>query len=169
VGVQKTALYYYFASKAALYGAVLTRMLEDFDRTVAEAIGAAGAPRERMERLLDALNDLLAERRNYSQILIRVFVDPVRLDEPRIRDLIETVVGRVLRFYREGVDAGGFRAMSSRHVLQTVLGSCIFHYASGTFGAKVLEVDDLFTRAAVSWRRAELKNLILNGVIPVKE
>ena len=57
VGVQKTALYYYFESKAALYEAVLVRMLETFDARVREAVerpgsarGAHGAPARRAER-----------------------------------------------------------------------------------------------------------------------
>ena len=38
VGVRKTALYYYFESKEALYVAVLERMLTEFDRTVSGVI-----------------------------------------------------------------------------------------------------------------------------------
>ena len=65
VGVQKTALYYYYASKAALYEAVLVRMLEAFDRTVSKAIGGPESPAIRLERLIDALNDLLSDQSNY--------------------------------------------------------------------------------------------------------
>ena len=38
-----------------------------------------------MERLLDGLNDLLAERRHYSKMLIRVFVDRVPLRASQVR------------------------------------------------------------------------------------
>ena len=105
VGVQKTALYYYYPSKAALYEAVLVRMLEAFDQTVSKAIDGPESPASRLERLIDALNDLLSEQRNYSQILIRIFVDRVEIDGAALRPLIERVVGRLLAFYREGVDA----------------------------------------------------------------
>ena len=43
MGVQKTALYYYFESKAALYEAVLVRMLEAFDARVRDAARAGRA------------------------------------------------------------------------------------------------------------------------------
>jgi TetR/AcrR family transcriptional regulator len=51
VGVQKTALYYYYPSKAALYEAVLVRMLEAFDQAVSKAIDGPESPAGRLERL----------------------------------------------------------------------------------------------------------------------
>jgi TetR/AcrR family transcriptional regulator len=165
VGVQKTAFYYYFESKAALYEAVLVRMLETFDAQVREAIGRPGTPEERMERLLDALNDLLAEHAHYSKMLIRVFVDVAPLQPGRVAPLIQRVVGRVLVFYREGVDAGVFVKQSSRHVFLSLLGALTFHYASGGFGAAVLGVSDLFTRSTVAWRRAEARRLFLRAIL----
>jgi TetR/AcrR family transcriptional regulator len=165
VGVQKTALYYYFDSKAALYEAVLVRMLETFDARVRETIGRPGSPEERMVRLLDGLNDLLAERPHYSKMLIRVFVDVAPLQPGRVAPLIQRVVGRVLAFYREGVDAGSFVKQSSRHVFLSLLGAITFHYASSGFGAAVLGVSDLFTRSTVAWRRAEARRLFLRATL----
>ena len=37
--------------------------------------------------------------------------------------MIQRVVGRVLAFYREGVDAGAFVRQSSRHVFLSLLGA----------------------------------------------
>jgi len=165
VGVQKTALYYYFASKEQLYVAVLLRMLEELDRVIAGALDSPGTLVERFERLLDAVNSLLAERRHYAQILMRVLVDRVSLEGQPLRPTIERLVGRQMAFYREGVEAGVFAKLSTRHVYQTVLGAVVFHYATGSFGAAVLGVDDLFTQRAVAWRSEELRKLILRGVL----
>ena len=165
VGVQKTALYYYYSSKAALYEAVLVRMLKAFDQAASKAIEGPGSPAERLERLIDTLNDLLAEQRNNSQILIRIFVDRVEIDGVTLRPVIERVVGRLLAFFREGVDAGAFVKLSARNLFQTLLGALVFHYATDEFGAQVLEVDDVFTRSAVAWRREEVRRLVLRGVL----
>ena len=165
VGVQKTALYYYFPSKAALYTSVLVRMLEAFEAAVCAATDRPGTPSERLERLLAALNELLAERRNYSQILIRVFVDRAQLVGEIISPPIQSVIGRILRFYQEGVEAGAFRRMSSRHFFQSLLGATVFHYAARNFSAAVLGVDDIFTHNAVNWRREEVHKILAQGVL----
>jgi len=165
VGVQKTALYYYFPSKEALYETVLVGMLQTFDQMVAEALGRSGTHAERLARLLDAMNDLLAERRNYAQILMRIFVDRVPLSTKEVTPYIERVVGSILSFAKEGMEAGEFVRCSSRHLFQTVLGSTVFHYATGEFGAAVLDVDDIFTRSAVSWRREELRRAALRAIL----
>ena len=85
VGVQKTALYYYFPSKEALYAAVLERMLETLDRVVGLATSRGEPSVETLELLLDDLNDILAENPNYSQILIRIFVDRIEIDSRQDR------------------------------------------------------------------------------------
>jgi AcrR family transcriptional regulator len=165
VGVQKTALYYYFPSKAALYEAVLVRMLEAFEQSVQEALQAPVDHEEKLVRLLDGLNDLLAEHPSYSKILIRIFVDRVEMDGTILRPLIERILGRLLRFFKEGIDAGVFVRRSSRHLLQTMIGALVFHYASGDFGAIVLGVDDLFSRSPVAWRRDEMRRIALRAAL----
>jgi TetR/AcrR family transcriptional regulator len=165
VGVQKTALYYYFPSKEALYEAVLVGMLQSFDQMVTEALSRDGTHAERLARLLDAMNDLLAERRNYAQILMRIFVDRVPLSTQEVTPYIGRVVGSILSFAKEGMEAGEFVRCSSRHLFQTVLGSTVFHYATGEFGAAVLDVDDIFSHSAVSWRRDELRRAALRAIL----
>lgn len=165
VGVQKTALYYYFPSKEALYEAVLARMLAVFERVVLGALEAPGSFEERLARLLDALNDVLAERPTYAQILMRIFVDRVPLKGKEVAPYIERLIATVLGFAKAGMDAGVFVRRSSRHLFQTVLGAAVFHYASGELGAAVLDVDDIFTRSAVAWRREETRRLALRAIL----
>ncbi|MEE8580633.1 MAG: TetR family transcriptional regulator [Myxococcota bacterium] len=165
VGVQKTALYYYFPSKAALYIAVLSRMLESFERTATAAINRDESFRDRLGRLLDDLNDLLAERMNYSQILIRIYVDRTGVDLSALRPLISPWISAMLRFYKSGAEAGAFRKISARNTFSSVLGAIVFHYAAREFSAGILGVEDIFTHKAVSWRRQELRTLMLRGLL----
>ncbi len=165
VGVQKTALYYYFASKEQLYVAVLRGMLEELDRVIAGALDSPAGPAERLDRLLSAVNALLAERRHYAQILMRVMVDRISLEGQPLRPIVERLVGRQLVFFREGVEAGVFARLSTRNVVQTVMGAVIFHYATGDFGAAVLGVDDLFSQRAVTWRGDELRRMVRRALL----
>ncbi|HVP31122.1 MAG TPA: TetR/AcrR family transcriptional regulator [Myxococcota bacterium] len=170
VGVQKTALYYYYPSKAALYTAVLARMLEAFDRRVTEVLLRSGTPEQRLESLVDALNALLAENPTYSKILIRVFVDRAQVvDTAAILPPIQSVIGKILRFHQEGVEAGAFRRTSSRHFFQSLLGMTVFHYAASFFSANVLGVEDIFTGSVVHWRRDEMRKLLSHGVLAREE
>ncbi|MCG8590004.1 MAG: TetR/AcrR family transcriptional regulator [Proteobacteria bacterium] len=166
VGVQKTALYYYFPSKGALYLAVLSRMLEEFDHRIGAVLSLDLPHRERLERLLDDFNDLLAERRNYSLILLRIFVDRVPVDLRPLQPTIEKTVGSILSFYRAGVESGDLRKASSRHFFQNFLGLALFHYAGAEFSKRVLGLD-IFTPTAVAWRRDEVRNFVTHGVAPV--
>jgi AcrR family transcriptional regulator len=165
VGVRKTALYYYFDSKEALYIAVLERMLIQFEQTISSVFESDAPLAEQAVHLSDAINDLLAEHPNYSQILIRIFVDRVAVDTVRMIPIIERVVGAVIRFHHRGVAEGAFRKVSSRHFFTSVLGMAIFHYAGGPFTAAVMGVDDIFTHTSVAWRRKEYRRLLLAGVL----
>ena len=168
VGVQKTALYYHFPSKEAIYAEVLERMLERLDQVVGLATSRDPSA-ETVELLLDDLNRILAENPNYSQILIRIFVDRIEIDARRIEPIVERVISPVLRFYAAGVEKGVFRRLSSRHVFLTVLGAAIFHYAAGDTSSDILGIDDIFAPAAVEWRRQEIRRLITRGVLPGEE
>jgi len=166
VGVQKTALYYYFASKEALYAAVLELMLERLDRAVGLATSRGDPSVETLELLIDGLNGILAENPNYSKILIRIFVDRIEIDSSRIEPIVERVINPVLRFYAAGVAKGVFRKLSSRHVFLTVLGAATFHYAAGETSSDILGIDDIFSPGAVEWRRQEIRRLLTEGILP---
>jgi TetR/AcrR family transcriptional regulator len=165
VGVRKTALYYYFESKAALYTTVLEAMLEEFDRSLTVAVEAPEAPEKRLERLVTTFNELLAVHPTYAKILVRIFVDQPSVDASRVVPIVERVLGRLFRFYREGVDSGAFRRLSSRHFFQNLVGMTVFHYAAPFFSARVLGVADIFSPDAVNWRRDEVTALLSDGVL----
>jgi len=166
VGVQKTALYYYFPSKAALFEAVLAGMMEVFDERIAEVLDAPKGHAERLIEVVDRMNDLLAERPTYAQVLIRIFVDQYEITSNRLlQDPIERLIGRMLTFLKEGMSAGVFVHCSARHLFTSTLGAVVFHYATGPLGAAILGVDDLFTYEAVSWRRKEMRGLVQRAIL----
>jgi TetR/AcrR family transcriptional regulator len=165
VGVQKTALYYYFASKEALYVAVLARMLESFERVFSETTSRGEPSAETLEGLFDALNDVLAAHPNFSRILIRIFVDRIEIDSTAIEPIIRRMINPMLRFYAAGVKKGVFRKLSSRHVFLSALGASIFHYAAGDSSSAILGVEDVFAQDAVEWRRNEVRRLLTRGIL----
>jgi TetR/AcrR family transcriptional regulator len=169
VGVQKTALYYYFPSKRALYSAVLQRMLETFEEVVGRATERGEPSASAIERAIDDLNDVLAQHPNFARILIRIFVDRIDIDASGIAPIIEGMIGPLLRFYADGVAKGVFRKLSSRHVLISVLGAATFHYAADQSSSDILGVEDVFDPGAAEWRRNELRELLMGGILPRSE
>jgi len=166
VGVQKTALYYYFPSKEALYVSVLERMLETFESLIGRAISPAEPSAETAERLIDGLNDVLAEHPNFSGILIRIFVDRIEIDATAIRPIVERIIDPLLRFYATGTANGSFQKLSSRHAFLSVIGAAVFYYAAGKSSSDILGIDDIFAPDAVEWRRQEFRRLLIGGILP---
>lgn len=165
VGVRKTALYYYFDSKAALYAAVLERMLGAFERRMLEVMRLELDHAEKAKRIADQLHDVLAENPNYSQILVRIYVDRIPIDESSVAPIFRRIVEGALVFFREGVEAGVFRKMSSRHVFQSAMGMIVFHYSGGDISAAILGVENVFDRDAVDWRRQQFREMLLHGIL----
>ena len=166
VGVQKTALYYYFRSKSALHTAVIQSMLEAFEQVLGEALERPGTHRERLQNALASFNQLLARRPNYGRILIRIFIDSAGVDYEQVAPAIERVIGGVMAFHGEGVKAGAFAPRSSRHFFLSFFGMSLFHYAAPEFSARILGVEDVFAEDVCEKRRDAVQSLLLEGVLP---
>jgi TetR/AcrR family transcriptional regulator len=166
VGVRKTALYYYFESKEALYLAVLENMLEPMAETVLAIFHSDEPIRERAGRLVDFANELLAGRPSYAQIVIRVFIDRVPLASGRVGPILQNLVAAATKFFEQGIDEGVFRKLSPIHVFQSALGMAILHYASAATAAGLLDRDEnLFDADAIALRREQYRELLFHGVM----
>jgi hypothetical protein len=62
------------------------------------------------------------------------------------------------------MSTGRFRAANVRHMLLTLVGTTVFPFASGEFGAEVLG-KDLFDGAEVRRRKRELRDLLRFGLV----
>ena len=167
VGVRKTALYYYFESKSALYTAVLDRIALELDRVVGGALQREDLDHvARLELLADDLNRLLASNIAYSQVLLRIFVDRIPVpDDSVLTPSLERGLSSVMIFYQKGRDAGAFRKLSARHFAVSMLGMLIFYYAGGETSATMLGIEDVVNDDAVAWRASEFREMLLRGVL----
>ena len=165
VGVQKTALYYYFESKQALYAAVLERMLETFDRVFDRTSKRGDLSVETLRTAIEDLNDVLAQNPNFSRIIMRIFIDRIAVDTSDLEAIVERIISPLLKFYSAGVSAGIFRKMSSRHALLSLVGAATFYYAAGKSSSDIVGVEDVFDADAVDWRRREFSSFVLGGLL----
>lgn len=171
VGLGKSSLFHHFRSKGSLYLSVLRRVLERIDERVRPSLEGGGSPGERLERCVDALIDALAEHPATGRLLLRgLFEDddlPAHSEAERARNesALEQLLDRLLGLVREGVETGAFRPVSPPHVLQTVIGAVVYHFASGEFGERVIGAP-LFSSEAVRRRKDEVKQMLRRGLAP---
>ena len=81
VGVTKGALYYHFASKEALYVAMMNTALRDNQALFEEVVKSQGTCRERLRRMALAFFHLPREKRDLFKLVrrdINIFQDPTR-------------------------------------------------------------------------------------------
>ena len=62
----------------------------------------------------------------------------------------------MLGLLNEGIESGAFRSASPAHVLQTLVGAVVYHFASGEFGEGMIGAP-LFSQGAVRRRKEEVK------------
>jgi TetR/AcrR family transcriptional regulator len=171
VGLGKSSLFHHFRSKGSLYLCVLQRVFERIEERVRPSLDAGGSPAERVGRCVDALIDALAEHPATGRLLLRgLFEDddlPAGSEAARAETqrALARLLDRVLALLREGVESGAFRPVSPPHVLQTLIGAVVYHFASGEFGEGVIG-GPLFSSDAVRRRKDEINQMLRRGLAP---
>lgn len=169
VGLGKSSLFHHFRSKAELYLAVLLRVLERIDAEVRPALEAPGPALARLDACVDALVDALAQHPTTARLLLRsLFEDDDFPSEAlaavqSVEGTLDAMLERIHRLLREGVASGELRSAEPGHVLQTLIGATVYHFASGEFGEGLVGAP-LLSAEAVRRRKEEVKSLIHHGL-----
>lgn len=171
VGLSKSALFHHFRSKVELYAAVAGRILGVFETRTVQALTGPGDVLARFDRWLDAMIDTLAEHPARARLLLRSLFEDDDLageseEEKQVDEIIHRLFGSVARVLREGMEQGVFRLASIPHMLQSLVGLLVYHFASGEFGETLLK-QSLFAPAAVRKRKKEVKQLLYAGILSV--
>ncbi len=171
-GLGKSSLFHHFRSKTELYAAVVGRILDLFDERTALALAAGGGVVERFDRWLDALIDTIAEHRNSARLLLRSLFEDDDLtgeseEEQRVDRAIHRLFSRAECLLREGMERGVFRTADVPHMMQSLVGLIVYHFASGEFGEE-LTGQSLFSAKAVRKRKQEVKMLLHGGLMADK-
>lgn len=168
-GLSKSSLFHHFRSKHQLYFEVLGRVLVRIQQRLAPALVQPVDPAAKLDGLIDAAVDALAEHPPAARLLLRgLFEDDDVPEQPLPEaEACERVLAEILedihRLLREGVEQGVFRPVSVPHTVQTLIGAIVYHFASGEFGENLLG-QPLFSAGAVSDRKRELVALLHHGI-----
>lgn len=169
-GLGKSSLFHHFRGKAALYLAVLDRVLARIDAALSAALDGPGDPVARLDRLVGALVDAMAEHPTAPRLLLRALFEDDDLPEDAgpeseaFETRLASLVARLEALIEGGVAAGAFRDAAPAHVLQTLIGAVVYHFASGEFGEGLVG-GPLFSADAVRRRKQEILDFIHHGLV----
>lgn len=170
-GLGKSSLFHHFPSKAALYLAVLDRVIARISERVVPVLAGEGPPLARLERTIEGLVDALAEHPTAARLLLRGLFEDDDLPEDTtpeaeaVQRRLAELVTRLEALVADGVRDGVFRPTSPAHTLQTLIGATVYHFASGEFGAGLLGAP-LFSADAVRRRKQEIQAFFRRGLAP---
>jgi TetR/AcrR family transcriptional regulator len=169
VGLGKSSLFHHFATKLELYDEVLGRALARIAEAVEPVLRSPGDPVAKLEQLIDALVDGLAEHPTTSRLALRSLFEEDEIgydpeNPPPYEAILERVIGAFQRLIGQGVAAGVFRPVSPGHLTQTLIGATVYHFASSDLGEEILGAP-IFSADQVRERKRELKALIRGGIV----
>ena len=168
-GLRKSSLFHHFHSKTQLYFEVLQRVLGRMQARLRPVLAAPGGALAKLDRWVDTLVDALAEHPTTARLLLRALFEQDDFPEEPLpeAEACEQIVAETLegvdRLLRDGIEEGVFRPVSTAHTVQTLIGSTVYHFASGEVGENLLG-RPLLSAEAVSRRKEELRNLLHCGL-----
>ena len=129
--VNKAMLYYYFKSKQGLYRTLLRRMFTlAGDRIRAIATGA-GAPGEKLDRVIAGLAGLLRENSALPAIMLREIAESGAHLDPETLTALASVPRAFSLIIEDGVAQGAFRPVHPVFAYFSTLAPMVF-YVAGT-------------------------------------
>lgn len=170
-GLGKSSLFHHFRSKVQLYLAVLERVLGRLDDRLGDVLSQPTPPAEKLDRWMDVVIDTFAEQPASARILLRALFEEDEFEtgdwpegqavDARLASVLDGVSGLL----NEGMRAGAFRRASTPHVVQTLIGAAIYHFASGDLGESLLGAP-LLSAEAIRTRKAEMRAFLHHGLAP---
>ena len=169
VGLGKSSLFHHFPTKRDLYDEVLGRALARLGESLEPALKASLDPVSRLERLIDALVDGLAEHPTTARLALRSLFEEEEVgydpeSPPPYEETLRRLIGGFQALISQGVAQGAFRPISPGHLTQTLIGATVYHFASADLGEEILGAP-IFSADQVDERKRELKSLIRNGIV----
>lgn len=166
-GLVKSSLFHHFRSKAQLYCEVIARVLDRIQLQLAPVFASRVGVAERLDRIIEALIDALAEHPPTARLLLRSLVEEGDFDSAeeaqRVDETLAEILDGIGGLLREGVEAGVFRRVSVPHMVQTLIGATVYHFASGDLGEGLLG-RPILCAEEVRRRKREIQNLLHNGL-----
>lgn len=124
VGLSKTTLYHYFASKDEILGTLIATTISQLNEFIAAAIPAEGSPAVKLTAFMEAQAEFFERHIPQFKVLLSQIGN---LTDPVARDAAvawrERYSHNIRRIVDEGVGSGAFASVQPSAVVRAVLGS----------------------------------------------
>jgi TetR/AcrR family transcriptional regulator len=164
VGIRKASLFYHFASKDALYEAVLDRLISHVAMPLGAAYSSAGTFAERLDTAADAVTSVLGERPFAARLLVREAMDWGPIMRSKILGHVVLVLEGGAAFVKAGQEAGAFVEGDPKQIVLTALGAHFLPFALGHLVEKYVGMDP-FDPSFVAQRRVALRAQVRNMIV----
>jgi TetR/AcrR family transcriptional regulator len=161
VGMRKASLFYHFATKDALYEAVLDGLVERLATPLSAVYAAAGSFVERLDTAVDALASAIGHSRFAARLLIREAMDWGPIIRGKLLDKLLLTLEESTAFVRAGQEAKAFVEGDARHLVLTAVGAHFLPFALGQVVERYTGSDP-FDPSFVLTRRQELRVQVRN-------
>lgn len=135
VGIRRASLLYHFHDKASLYAAVLDGMMSELLARYRRALAADRPAGQRLEDVIDAWLDFVAERPALIRIMLRELADGVSEHSRPLAERVVPIIQALAEVIAAGQAEGALRRTSTLHVLMILGGASSFLTLGGTIYA----------------------------------
>lgn len=154
VGMRKASLFYHFATKEALYEAVLDRLVGRVRETLEAVYSREGTYPERLEQTADVVTSVLSEWPFAARLLVREVMDWGPVIRGKLLEHILLVLERSATFVRDGQLAGSFVEGDAKQLTLSALSAQVLPFAIGQLVERYVGSDPFDPRFVESRRIA---------------
>jgi TetR/AcrR family transcriptional regulator len=156
VGMRKASLFYHFATKDALYEAVLDRLVESLQTALEEIYQSSGSYAERLDAVTETMVGVLGSHPYAARLLLREAMDWGPVIRGKLLERILVVLEAGAAWVRAGQEAGTFVDGDAKHIVISALGMHFMPFAIGQLVERYTGTD-VFDARFVDARRQALR------------
>jgi AcrR family transcriptional regulator len=157
VGMRKASLFYHFATKDALYEAVLDRLVASLQVALEAVYVSSGTFEDRLDAVTETLVTVLASHPYAARLLLREAMDWGPVIRGELLDRILLVLEAGAAWLRAGQEQGAFVEGDPKQLVLSSIGLHFLPFALGQLVERYMG-KDVFDEASVAARMKALKS-----------
>jgi AcrR family transcriptional regulator len=156
VGMRKASLFYHFATKDALYEAVLDRLVVTLQAALEAIYVSSGTFPDRLDAITETVVTLLSSHPYAARLLLREAMDWGPVIRGKLLERILLVLEAAAAWVRAGQEQGAFVEGDAKQIVLSVIGLHFLPFALGQLVERYTG-QDAFDPAFVAARTTALK------------